>query len=422
MMAEAGGYGIREPARMRASVKKLRGFVGSLSLIGWTQEFMKSMHLPLSLTLAVFAVVLADAPLTGQVRTLVNAHESAVPTSPVAPHASNLATFKVEIKAAKLKDAVDQLQQEIVRQTAARLNVLFAPGAADLAAPELSLQNVTGPDALRLLVASAGGGVETIIGDSGQTIGYKLVVSPPEKPLVDRRLSSSYVPKSEYTGAAIPRTSNPTTQIANPRTSNPTLQVADSASAVISFTPTKPDITVRVYAALGLTGESSPSYADVRNALHEIFNSEKIPAESVEISLHEQTSVLVVKGEARVHEIVGQLLDALKKNGGVTLNKNEVAKRERALDDQIEDAQIQSRNAERKMREAERELERLQTAASNPENVGKAAKNDENLRQRREVTELMEALQKQAASADRSKREAQRELERLKPASGKSEN
>jgi hypothetical protein len=160
----------------------------------------------------------------------------------------------------------------------------------------------------------------------------------------------------------------------------------------------------------------------VRNALHEIFNSEKIPAESVEISLHEQTSVLVVKGEARVHEIVGQLLDALKKNGGVTLNKNEVAKRERALDDQIEDAQIQSRNAERKMREAERELERLQTAASNPENVGKAAKNDENLRQRREVTELMEALQKQAASADRSKREAQRELERLKPASGKSEN
>jgi hypothetical protein len=69
---------------------------------------------------------------------------------------------------------------------------------------------------------------------------------------------------------------------------------------------------VRIYPLGGITTRTK--FAEVEATLREVLKADSIAADTAKFAFHEKTNILVVTGGKRVHELVSQLVEALRKN------------------------------------------------------------------------------------------------------------
>lgn len=239
------------------------------------------------------------------------------PPSPATPRkivALNLAPKTMKGAVAELIDALKLAQLPEV-------NVLYAPGAGEVAVPELNLRNVSGADALRLIAASGNCEAEPIPGDQSAIIGYLIrqIASSPNNPF------QTTVGKGGGPAPADPPA---------PRKPSPTGK-GPGASATLNFTDApkgefsrgvfnvsaEPSTAVRVYALGGITTRTK--FTEIEATLTAVLKADGV-ADTAKFALHEKTNVLVVTGPNRVHELVLQLVEALRKNHADAEAGNEV--------------------------------------------------------------------------------------------------
>jgi hypothetical protein len=130
--------------------------------------------------------------------------------------------------------------------------------------------------------------------------------------------------------------------------------------------------TVRVYSLGGIT--NTTKFADVEATLRDVLKAGGVSADAAKLAFHEQTNVLVVTADLQVHELITQYLDALQKNvvaatvedkrsGADRREVIEAMTRLRAEQDQRERVTKQLEETEQLLRNAQRELDRLNAAA-----------------------------------------------------------
>src|SRR4051812_7646703 len=128
---------------------------------------MKLTHcIRISLVVATLACA-ASAPAQGQAKTPATA--TLIPPPAVEARPPTIAEWN--IAQGSLVAAADQLSDRLRSQKLPSMNVVFSPEARLARVPDMILQNVNGPDALRLLTVSADCDMEEIHGTDGQTIG-----------------------------------------------------------------------------------------------------------------------------------------------------------------------------------------------------------------------------------------------------------
>jgi hypothetical protein len=241
---------------------------------------------------------------------------------------------------------------------------------------------VTGTDALRLIAASANCDIETITGDNARTIGFRIVAqrAPTEQNWkagfgggssanTIQGLKQTQVPRNPQVAGDKPSRGNPiSNSYRAPTTTPPLAREVPVPTEVIGFTSSaNPRSAVRVYPLAGIT--PATPYTDIEETLRGLFKLEGIPEDAGELALHKRTNVLVVKGDNIVHELVSQLLAALQKNVAATASPASSASSEApreflgriaadAETKQKQRAQGQAEEADAKVKEAARELER----------------------------------------------------------------
>lgn len=246
-------------------------------------------------------------------------------------------------------------------------NVLYGPGAQSVKMPaELRLRQVSPVQALTLVAAAAGCALEPI-GDpdrgTEQIIGYRFMLAPEGLALVSRPDGLSLVSGNpqlhktkgsadpskagEYGGAGFggygsgssgfggitivgPATGSTDskpggrTQSSNPNHSSgaskaePSQGVRGGTFIVNAKTTQADDAVVRVY-ALGAFMRGEPKEMDekqkaVQNLVAEALERSSLGADLPLLSFHNATKALIVKGTAAQHEIVEQIIQAMKEN------------------------------------------------------------------------------------------------------------
>jgi hypothetical protein len=335
---------------------------------------MKSIQRFLTSTLLASAALLVAAPrLSAQSAPSVAPQPIRPP--PVERTASNPfpndpTTLNVKIEGGKMAGVIDVLQKTLDAAHKPQLNVLFGPGVQEISVPALTLQNVSGTDALRLIAVSAGCTVEAIKGERTDVIGYQILASnPPAAGKAAAEISGM----SSSTKTA-PRASNsqgygdltlapsPTRDVrpTPARTAKESIAaqpIPGTSNSVIGFTaPAQSGPLVRVHALGEITNQVK--FSDVAQTLEELLKAAGVSLDTAKLKVHEKTNVLVVTGDAHVQDLVSQLLEALQQNAAIATAQNS-----REQDGRRQAVELETRlNAERD--QAQRLMKRLDEAES----------------------------------------------------------
>ena len=133
--------------------------------------------------------------------------------------------------------------------------------------------------------------------------------------------------------------------------------------------------SVRVYPLASVT--TITTFADVEKTLRELLTADGIAADAAKLAMHEKTNVLVVTGDEQVHTVVSQLLDALQKNTAAATVRNNQEEKSRfelvesrvrleAMQDANKRLDVQLQEAEARLRDLQRELDRAKAADPKP--------------------------------------------------------
>jgi hypothetical protein len=293
-----------------------------------------------------------------------------------------------------INSAVAQLLEAMKAAQLPEINVLYSPGSAEKRIPGLNLRNVTGTDALRLIAVSADCEAQPITGDQGEVIGY-IVRSTGNwrdyvdtygktsssartsaflgktKPLADAKISvTSAAAKGAEVGGnpSVPADGLPRKTQKGPAAGTAPAMAADSV--VVNMT--EPASGVRVYSLGGLSSETK--FPDIEATLRDVLKADGIAGDAAKFALHEKTNILVVTGNNRVHELVAQLLNALRSNqkdaearnsfvNDVRRETTELKVRLNAEQEQKARLSEQLAKTDAQLRELERELARLKATA-----------------------------------------------------------
>ncbi|MEQ2007150.1 MAG: hypothetical protein ABMA26_10150 [Limisphaerales bacterium] len=327
------------------------------------------MRTTLLKSLALLAVALVCAPPAfAQVKSEPVPAKPAVPVPPVPPKppsaparvfrpdatavAAALAARKLEvlkIPDSELAVAVEILQRALEANGMDELNILFGPDTKQLEVSAMNLRNVTGPDALQLLAASASCSLEPMLGTDVQpaaNVGGGLIM-PASRGVIAYMFRGKPKPASHgivYMGGPQPM---------------------PAGRAVPASSPT--GRLTRIY-PLGAVSTAT-KFPDLEKTLRDIFKADNVAENQVSLALHEKTNVLVVNSAEPVHALVEQLLVALKDNTSQADRQNSA--RDRAMGrEELESAvRAQKRLAEELaerdalLRELQKELRKLQDAS-----------------------------------------------------------
>jgi hypothetical protein len=326
----------------------------------------------------------ASIPAAAPATPAVGATPAIVPTERAVPPSLDPASLSLKLEAGKLGAAVEQLQASLDAAHKPGVNVLYGPGVQDLEIPQLTLRKVSGTDALRLIAVSAGCKVEVIVGDRNDAIGYQIVApnqpggaavygiggmpaNPRQIWKTDR--TTSQPEKAPPTAAVTPST-RPGRQ---PNEYALAVNAPVASNAVIGFTsPAQAGPTVRVYSLGEIT--TTVKFADVVQTLEDLLKASGISLESAKLAVHEKTNVIVVSGDLRVQELVGELLEALQRNTAVASAQRsrddssrrdmiEMEVRLNAERDQSNRLKQQLDQSEAQLTKLQRELDRVSHAA-----------------------------------------------------------
>ncbi len=345
---------------------------------------MKLTRLHLA-ALAICGVPFTTSAQEGKATQATSAPNTAPPlaeqvvASPILP--------SIRIHSGPMLNAVEQLNDALNKSgITGELNIVLAADVRSAPVPDLTLRNVNGPDALRLVAASAGCDQEVIEGSDGKPIGFRIFATRARTAGGYGRLD--WAPESRIAPpmAAPPRTVLPEpapiiglSADAAPQAGLAPEIKAAPAPAVVGFggMPGMSAIAsnVRVYGLGGIIG--STDLKEIEKTLYEVLKADIISSQSAKIAFHDRTNVLVVTGEPKVHEMVGQYLEALQKN--VTAAAQEQARNNNARQELIEakvrmQAEMEERakltkqleETEAALREARRELDRRMNTAPKP--------------------------------------------------------
>ena len=245
--------------------------------------------------------------------------QAAPAPAPTQPSPSTVRTSPSPKKIAALNTAPNTMKGAIAELTEAlksaqlpEINVLYAASAAEVAVPELNLRNVSGAEALRLIATSGNCEAEPIPGDQSTIIGYiiRQNAAPPANPFQATITSGPSLAPGK---SAAPRQS---AAVAPNVSASLTLDQSDSQkgeySRGILNISADTSTAVRIYPLGGVTTRTK--FAEVEATLREVLKADSIATDSVKFAFHEKTNILVVTGGKRVHELVTQLVEALRKN------------------------------------------------------------------------------------------------------------
>jgi hypothetical protein len=273
----------------------------------------------------------------------------------------------LKLDGAPLRDAIEIIQNYLEERKLQPINVVLSvPKGSDIRVPALTLRNVSGPDALMLIVTAAGLEMKPIMStDQLRVVGWE-ICAPPAPARMKTAMgqiihmnsgggwgveASAAAPSSVM---ALPPPLATTTEPAPPAPlapgSTPTpvpaagvnvgtegvsgkvpvlseLPVvgrvftagapAPTLSLDSSSTITAPALSpnardTRVY-ALG-TVTTYASFADVEKTLRDMLEADGIKPSDVTLSFHEKTNVLVANGTMRAHGLIDQLVQALSRD------------------------------------------------------------------------------------------------------------
>lgn len=277
------------------------------------------------------------------------------PVAPPAPAAPR--RLKVlQVPFSELESAVDLLQHALEDNGLEQMNILFGPDTKDLEVSAVTLRNVTGPDALQLIAASAGCTVEPMFSSEKIT---PLQANPPGAGLP---VIIGYQLRGKAKPVAPPQPPSVLPPAGTPRM----LTLAGRASAANSSTGR----LTHIYPLGNVT--TATKFPDLEKTLREIFKADGVAENQVSLALHEKTNVLVVNAAEPVHALVEQLLTALNTNTSQADRQNTA--RDRAMGrEELESAmrtkaRLEHELAERDalMRELQKELRKLQDAVQKP--------------------------------------------------------
>lgn len=266
----------------------------------------------------------------------------------------------------------------------APLNVIYSPEVQAAYAPEITLRNVTGPDALRLIAAATGCDMETLQGQDGQTIGYRLhslVSGPlnhghdhgaaaPGVPALGNQLGQNHPAHGNAPGGLAAPSADPAG--VHPVVTHATIHMPGNMGGVQSYGGDPFASSVRVY-GLGVVTQTV-KFAEIETTLREMLKAAGIEAGQARIGFHEKTNVLVVNGAQRVHDLVAQLLQALQMNASAaeTSERASEGSRRAAIEaevrlnaEQAQRIEVMKRlsEAEDQVRNLQRELDRARPTA-----------------------------------------------------------
>lgn len=276
------------------------------------------------------------------------------------PFAANAEPVKkirvLEFSQVPLNKASEEIQKEVEKSGGEPLNVIFKARAEQLIVPELVVRNVTGPDALRLVVTAAGAQLDEIVGDES-IIGY--TVQGPVVGTITSLQSRQYRPvaANDLTPppSAVSRGNNREIRVTSsvqkrtPVVEKPMTPMAGRLG-MFGGQPSAPTIT-RVYALAAVTQEYEMK--DVEKTLLEILEASEL-TEGVKLALHDKTSVLVVRANDEVHGVVEQFLESLTVNMGDS--------RDIRNNREMEALRHQARRAEEIVRSIQEQLQREKAA------------------------------------------------------------
>jgi hypothetical protein len=306
----------------------------------------------------------------------------------------------LRIKSETMKDAVAELLDAAKAVQLPEINVLYAPGAEEVAVPELNLRNVNGSDALRLIAVSANCEAEPIGGENASVIGYMIRqkgapprVNPSSVDPSIGKAAPSLVPMTSRKTSLDPTNARASVSVKLPEAAPSHAGAGDvsygsasekkfgggslptvASEAVFVNVGNSPP-AVRVYPLGGVT--TMIKFSEIEATLRDVLKAEGIAPDTAKLALHEKTNVLVVTGTSRVHELVTELLDALRKNQTDAQAANDL--RETALREVTDlrirlDAEQQQKaklgdqlgKSEAQLRELDQELGRLKATAVKP--------------------------------------------------------
>jgi hypothetical protein len=279
------------------------------------------------------------------------------------------------IRGGTLPEAVELLSHFLDDAKVPQVNVIFSPETRSIQVPDLALRNVNGQDALRLIAASAGCDLEAIPGSDAQTIGYRIYQAAPAIP-------SAYVPEpappavnpAQPIPAGIggpPVGSGAPAMAGGPFPGMPGIGrgMSPGPNGVVGFGP-GPSLNqgnVRVYSLGSIT--NTVKFADVEKTLSDLLKSAGISSDSAKLGFHEKTNVLVVTADQMVHDLVNQYLEALQRNVAAanaegqrnTFREEMVEAKVRIAAEAEQRASLmkQMEDTEQRLRETQRELDRL---------------------------------------------------------------
>jgi len=359
--------------------------------------------------MAAAAVFLADPRLSAQQipgQELPPPALVATPTPTPSKRASE-PTLKLRLSAQKLRAAVEELQNALEGANMPGINVVFGTNVDDVSIPDLTLRNVSGADALRLIAAASGCRVEPIIGEDGtRAIGqmisaaaagadpfaYAPVPGPAPGPFGGPPTAgrtpilpdaNAQGPGPAFPGGApnllgggagggFDPSGNPPNAFAG---AAPGVNPIGAGGGVIGFGTPVSTRNVRVYPLASIT--TMTTFADVEKTLRELLKAEEIAADAAKLAMHEKTNVLVVTGDEQVHRVVSQLLEALQKNTAAATVRNNQEERGRlelmesrvrleAMQHENKRLDVQLQEAESKLRDLQRELDRAKATDPKP--------------------------------------------------------
>ena len=312
------------------------------------------------------------------------------PTSPATtPAGADAASMSIRITGGTMAASIEEVQAALEAAKKPPINVLLGPGTQEIKVPNLTLRKVTGPDALKLIAASTGCMLEPIPGEHSEVIGYKVVAPAARRgdgAVADPAaaspvgLSGSLAPSPNLARSVEP---TPHRNPKNPSADKaPTLELAPVAGmpgqpatdALLSFSsPAKSAPFVRVYGLGEIT--TAVKFNDVLQSVEEVLKASGVPPDSMKAAVHEKTNVLVVTGDARVHELIGQVIQALEKNTAreaAQQSRSEEARRQaieadvrlNAEESQRKRLEEQLKSAESELSKVQRELDRVRSTTS----------------------------------------------------------
>jgi hypothetical protein len=342
--------------------------------------------------LSLFASILAASLLTtANVEAQKPSFQDMARAQVAAESSKNqLATLNVE--PGTFEEVIPKLQRELEDAGLQRLNIIY--GNPNMArahrVPEMSLRNVSGPDALRLIATAAGCEAEPINGEDLRIIGYRVfAVARPSIDLLGMDaggmsaagfgggaasgMSGYGEAYGSSGGADYGVVSQPGGARAGGRRMGGGFGPGRTDPGVNVYTAYQPgqekseEGTTAVYPLAAITG--SLPVADVEATLRDAFRLDGLDSKKLQLAFHEKTGVLIVKGGDAVHQLVNEVLESLNQNQtakGDSQAEITINRLESALTDQArakERLQRQLDENEAMLRDLDRENARLRAVA-----------------------------------------------------------